>query len=1757
MSTTTGAGGTRADTGSGSGTGTNADPGTNPGTDPGTDPGSGTSTGTGGVRRALLIGIGDTEYLARNPRLAAAYPPLPCVDEDVRRVEAALRASEYEVTSLRPGHPDEERRDTSKDMIVAAMVDFFASCAAGDTALVYVSGHGVVIDGQDYVLPWSARASAGGTLIPGTLIETVAPELLGSVPEGVSVVVCLDTCRTESAGSVGAKGPKPLVGDEYDDVVWLRAGSRGQAAFADPKRGSHFGFALSEALSPERPPQTLGEVAAFVRTRVRSLTQKLGVSRPDVVLKAARGREDWARDLRLCQGSEETDRWAEVLRTSGLWTYTSGTPEVHARVKEALAELAAEVARSRTDTQSELATPWHDPRYLERVVHVLERLVEDARLQPRDHLSPAETAALLAAPLLHEGVVAVALGELASLRPDRLDRIEDNRGRDPEDGHDRLVCDAAADVCRAHSRVTVTAETLRRRKEDGAARAADHWLRHRFIADWDRLWDRSHDDYGSIHRLLDMVVNAVAAGAVGTSTDLVTVDQHVRRVLPHMTVAPGSGPRIDDTGSPKWSRTEKPVPGNAWRDFELAYLLWLAALLAADPRRMSSVLVDHLGAHVPLAPADVVDALARTDWEREVRDGLTHPQYALRLSCPHPALHAALEELAATADASVRDHHQRVRDTGQPAPDLLRGIPLRVTTDHLKPVDRTAYSKPLERFRLAEDEIRPLLMGTQLYGDRMLAVRELYQNALDACRYRKQRTAYGRSREAFRSADPDLRITFRQGYEGNRAYIECEDSGAGMSREKLTSMFARAGKRYAQDPDYVQERRDWRRAGMQPVPFNSRFGIGVFSYFMLAEEVTVDTAAVDRHGNLARSVLPLHATVQSGSGLLQVREVEGGEPKDGGTVVRLYLSAEQDGEQSPSVVETLRRLLWVSDFHVTAEERDRDGNLVRSENWEPGVLRAPEHRTEDWYGKPVKAGEVSWIVQGPGQLLLDGLLVEQAPSVYGYVFNLQERHRPEPSVNRNSLISYATKTVREDLLGAVRLAAPQLDALSLDWLWDLAEREPQLALRLLQHASPEAEGVIGMDTTDHVVASDHVALRRTGVLALDATCLGDGHYPFAWPRGGAAERTLLRRWRATVLGVASRDEEPFAPKGYPDPTGLDSLLFSRAAFQSEWSSPLTAAARANVPLADALRALRRYAITGVRVPAVPSIRGLAEIGAPTLRMETLHRTYDLAARAAEPPNPDFPAAHAPLVAVAADHEVPLSHLLDDVDALARIGIEIPDRGPLRSADLDMKLLASEATLLAKRSSEGEAWRDGVVHPADLLARTEAPAQRRRLAECIRALRPLGFALSEAVSEETLDHRALTPVEQKTVSLDIDGMAPWLAAGPLTMWQLIDRASVLNRPLGTMADEVNALAPVTGISAPVVPAECRNWVPSAWIHNPWGLPVYRAPSVESRRGDWRLVFGAHRAEPRPSPQELRTELSQLEACGVLTASIDDLVEQIGDIAPILATLLGEAFPQWPLQEPSWTLADGGLSWPFLLRLAAGRHAVLGALFDELVAAGTRLPLHLPDLPEQARSIRPVEAELTRVLHHSPTGEPSFKATLAVRDLLALARSRRCTLRQAADALGAYRCLGGPELPGVLGDGPLADLEPTLFDLVAFEESLLGPGVLGPLELVLVAGRFGRPLGEVYDRYAPFEALGLSVRVEPKGEERDIVPGWADVVVLTEQLTGRSPALSGTVTAEHVVLCAEETERTEDEVLGLLQPYVRLFELDLPEAGGPRP
>src|SRR5262249_6746013 len=110
---------------------------------------------------------------------------------------------------------------------------------------------------------------------------------------------------------------------------------------------------------------------------------------------------------------------------------------------------------------------------------------------------------------------------------------------------------------------------------------------------------------------------------------------------------------------------------------------------------------------------------------------------------------------------------------------------------------------------------------------------------------------------------------------------------------------------------------------------NSQFGVGVFSYFMLADEITVLTRHQRPDGVVDGQAYEVR--IASSGSLLQIRPA-GGLP-DGGTRVRLYLSGES---RDISVLATFRDFLWIAEHKGEVTERgDR-------KVWAAGELRSPQ-----------------------------------------------------------------------------------------------------------------------------------------------------------------------------------------------------------------------------------------------------------------------------------------------------------------------------------------------------------------------------------------------------------------------------------------------------------------------------------------------------------------------------------------------------------------------------------------------------------------------------------------------------------------------------------------------------------------------------------------------------------------------------------------------------------------------------------------------
>jgi formylglycine-generating enzyme required for sulfatase activity len=220
-------------------------------------------------RVALVIGNDRYANLPTHEQLQKAV-------NDARAVGEALKSIGFEVI---PGENLDRRA------LVGRLNELTTRVASGDMGFFFFSGHGVALDGVNYILPTDVPDIAAGqeTLLKGEALseQYVVTELTG---RGVRVaVVVLDACRTNPFTRSGGKGigfakglaPSPQV----QGVFSLYAASSGQAALdrlsdRDPNPNSVFTRVLIPALT--RPGVDLTALAFDVREEVARIAKQAG-----------------------------------------------------------------------------------------------------------------------------------------------------------------------------------------------------------------------------------------------------------------------------------------------------------------------------------------------------------------------------------------------------------------------------------------------------------------------------------------------------------------------------------------------------------------------------------------------------------------------------------------------------------------------------------------------------------------------------------------------------------------------------------------------------------------------------------------------------------------------------------------------------------------------------------------------------------------------------------------------------------------------------------------------------------------------------------------------------------------------------------------------------------------------------------------------------------------------------------------------------------------------------------------------------------------------------------------------------------------------------------------------------------------------------------------------------------------------------------------------------------------------------------------
>jgi len=205
-------------------------------------------------------------------------------------------------------------------------------------------------------------------------------------------------------------------------------------------------------------------------------------------------------------------------------------------------------------------------------------------------------------------------------------------------------------------------------------------------------------------------------------------------------------------------------------------------------------------------------------------------------SCTHPTYFVAVHDFLNWVDNELRECHYLL--DGVPAYDAEKYA---LTLAHV--VDRRQvrmsdkrYVAGGFRFLLEYEEIMRLLMDKSLYPDVTLFLRELLQNALDACRYQEALAG-----EAGMGDKYIPRITvWDYSKDKDNPCIVFQDNGIGMSQRQVEQFFLRIGKSFYRSAEFEADRQRLARQGIH-LSACSQFGIGFLSCFLGGDKIEVET----------------------------------------------------------------------------------------------------------------------------------------------------------------------------------------------------------------------------------------------------------------------------------------------------------------------------------------------------------------------------------------------------------------------------------------------------------------------------------------------------------------------------------------------------------------------------------------------------------------------------------------------------------------------------------------------------------------------------------------------------------------------------------------------------------------------------------------------------------------------------------------------------------------------------------------------------
>lgn len=559
-------------------------------------------------------------------------------------------------------------------------------------------------------------------------------------------------------------------------------------------------------------------------------------------------------------------RWvgAERLRASGIYQRLAAYAGTSVAVKGLLAtveqECAAAVQQAKTVVRYMKDYTLHDGEHQLGVLELMERLIPPATLEG---LSPLELALLILSAFYHDIGMAPAEEEVCAW----LGQGESLAGEAGEREDFLAFCRGTAEYAERLVKNELDSSEwdafLRRKLQD--------FIRQMHGIRGERMIRRRDLRYGNIS-FSDMLARICGSHVQDTESLWSSGGLDVARLV-------GDGQYVNEVF--------------------VAVVLRLADILDFSPGRAPEALLQRLAVHDETSLLEWAKHQAVGGWD--VKPG----RIAIDATCDHPAVEQALRRLIVDINKELvgcrrvlADMENGLRGRGLTSryglqlPEEVAPVAIRARTDDS---GRPLYIYREIGFQLDQEKIVKLLMGTSLYGEAGVALRELLQNAIDTCRL-----AGVLHRRWGESYQPRIRVTLTHVDQGD--LLEVWDNGMGMDWEVIEKYFTQVGRSYYQSVEF-------RKEAIPPSEFSpiSKFGIGFLSAFMVAKKIEIETR---RLIGPYQATEPLTLEVSDLWGIFWVRP---GWRQSPGTTVRLYLKpghpfVPEEGErgQHPLLAEVRR-----------------------------------------------------------------------------------------------------------------------------------------------------------------------------------------------------------------------------------------------------------------------------------------------------------------------------------------------------------------------------------------------------------------------------------------------------------------------------------------------------------------------------------------------------------------------------------------------------------------------------------------------------------------------------------------------------------------------------------------------------------------------------------------------------------------------------------------------------------------------------------